>query len=129
MSGASQRLGPRARDILEDETNEIFFSVITAWEIMMKSRLGKLKVVGAPDDYVSLRLRMQRLAILSCTLDHVLGVANLSIIIETRSTACSSRKRRARTSRCSRRTSACASTTPSESTHARSSRGMLRLTL
>ncbi len=77
MSGASQRLGPRARHILEDETNEIFFSVITAWETVIKARLGKLTVVGEPDDYVRSRLRMQRLTMLPCTLDHVLGVANL----------------------------------------------------
>jgi len=64
MSGASKRLRPRDRHILEDQTNEVFFSVITAWEIVIKSRLGKLKVVGAPDDYVRSRLQMQRLTIL-----------------------------------------------------------------
>ncbi len=77
MSGSSERLGNRARGILEDGANDIYFSVVSAWEVVIKARVGKLAVVGEPDDYVRSRLRMQRLRILPCELEHVVGVANL----------------------------------------------------
>jgi len=41
------RLSQRAREALQDETNEIFVSAASAWEIATKQRLGKL--IGLPD--------------------------------------------------------------------------------
>jgi PIN domain nuclease of toxin-antitoxin system len=40
-------LGPRCRDVLSDERNEVFVSAATAWEISIKTVLGKLEV---PED-------------------------------------------------------------------------------
>lgn len=45
--------------------------------MIIKARLGKLAVVGEPDEYIRSRLRMQRLTILGCEIEHVLAVANL----------------------------------------------------
>ena len=42
-----QELSPPARMALEDAKNEIFVSVVSAWEIAIKRALGKLE---APDD-------------------------------------------------------------------------------
>ena len=41
------RLSPKAREVIENETNEVFVSVVSAWEIAVKRALGKLSV---PDD-------------------------------------------------------------------------------
>ena len=40
-------LGPRCRDVLSDERNEVFVSAATAWEISIKTVIGKLE---APED-------------------------------------------------------------------------------
>lgn len=37
------RLSARAREIFGDTENEIFFSVVSGWEIAIKARLGKLR--------------------------------------------------------------------------------------
>jgi len=37
----SKNLSPKMRKILEDENNVLFFSVISVWEISIKSGLGK----------------------------------------------------------------------------------------
>lgn len=41
------RLGPRSRDLIADERNEVYVSAASAWEISIKKALGKL---SAPDD-------------------------------------------------------------------------------
>jgi PIN domain nuclease of toxin-antitoxin system len=41
------RLGPHARQLIQDERNEVFVSAASAWEISIKKAMGKLK---APDD-------------------------------------------------------------------------------
>lgn len=37
------RLGPRARDLIEDPANDILVSVASLWEIVVKRRVGKLE--------------------------------------------------------------------------------------
>lgn len=49
------RLSPTARDLLGDESNQVFVSAASAWEIATKQRLGKLDdVPGAAARYAEL---------------------------------------------------------------------------
>jgi len=42
MSGAPERLSPRVRGLLEDETNAVSVSMVSYWEMAIKIGLGKL---------------------------------------------------------------------------------------
>ncbi len=48
----SPSLSEQVRSIMEDETNEVFVSVISYWEISVKYRLGKLPLDDEPHRYV-----------------------------------------------------------------------------
>jgi PIN domain nuclease of toxin-antitoxin system len=41
---ADRRLGRRARDVIEAPANTVLISIVSLWEIALKSRLGKLRV-------------------------------------------------------------------------------------
>lgn len=73
----SDRLGPRTRALLADAQTPLFLSVVSAWEVVIKGQAGKLQVVGDPQSFVRTRLRMQRIASLSVSLDHVLAIGSL----------------------------------------------------
>ena len=77
VTAASERLGPRTRALLAEARTTLFLSVVSAWEIAIKTRLGKLELGGDPEDFVRTRLRLQSIAPLPVTLDHVLAVAHL----------------------------------------------------
>ncbi|MGK2945607.1 MAG: type II toxin-antitoxin system VapC family toxin [Desulfuromonadales bacterium] len=47
----SPRLGPRCKELIADQRNEIFVSAATTWEISIKKNLGKLE---APEDIDSI---------------------------------------------------------------------------
>ena len=79
MTLRSELLGVRARQLLADEKNELYLSVVSAWEVVIKARLGKLEVVGEPDDFIRTCLKKQRIFSLETRLNHVLAVANLSM--------------------------------------------------
>ena len=49
-------LSSSARDIIEDKSNEIFFSAASIWEIQIKVQLGKLKI---PEPLSSLVAKQQ----------------------------------------------------------------------
>jgi PIN domain nuclease of toxin-antitoxin system len=75
-TGASQRLGPRTRSLIEDPANDLWLSVASAWELAIKARRGL--ELGLPvDEYVRSRLRLGRIRQLDIRLDHVLAVAHL----------------------------------------------------
>ncbi len=77
MTLASERLGPQTHALLANSENELLLSVVSAWEVIIKAQLGKLRVSGAPEDFVRTRLRLQSIASLEVSLDHVLAVAHL----------------------------------------------------
>ncbi len=49
--GDAPELGPRCRELLADQRNEVFVSAATTWEISIKKALGKL---DAPEDMDSI---------------------------------------------------------------------------
>ena len=75
-TGASNRLGARTRNLIEDPANELWLSVASAWELAIKARRG-LELGIAVDEYVRSRLRLGRIRQLDIRLDHVLAVASL----------------------------------------------------
>lgn len=46
------RLSATARELFRDPANEAYLSVVSAWEIAVKHRLGKLPLADAPEYYV-----------------------------------------------------------------------------
>jgi len=74
-----ERLGKNAFSIIEDGRNEIFFSVISAWEISIKHSLKKLELPFSPARYIPERLSESYMDILPVRLDHTLLLATLPL--------------------------------------------------
>jgi PIN domain nuclease of toxin-antitoxin system len=70
---APDRLSPTAVDAIEDGANEVFVSVVSAWEIEVKRAKGKLPV-AVP---LSEALSEQRFKTLPVTLPYVFAVESL----------------------------------------------------
>ena len=77
MALASQRLSPHARATIEDTANALFFSAASAWEIGIKTRLGKLTLPGDAIVYVPARIAAFGLTELPISVAHSLGVERL----------------------------------------------------
>ena len=43
------KLSSVARNIISNPQNEIFFSVVSAWEIVIKAKIGKLPLPESPE--------------------------------------------------------------------------------
>lgn len=71
------RLSDAARQILEDGANEIIFSVVSGWEIAIKTRLGKLELPDDPRRYVPQLVGHYGFEVLPITLAHSLHVWTL----------------------------------------------------
>ena len=70
-------LSDRVRELIGDEHNEIVFSVVSGWEIVIKSALGRLEVPEPADTYISSRVTSFGFTVLPVHLRHVLALTGL----------------------------------------------------
>lgn len=68
------RLSGRAREAIADEGNEILFSVVSAWEIVIKVGTGKLALDEAPESMIPDQIARNDIQILPMEMSHALRV-------------------------------------------------------
>jgi len=73
----SRRLGPRARRAIETGATTVRVSAVSAWEIAIKSRSGRLKLTEPLDSWMPERLERDGFLLLSVTIAHAVAVASL----------------------------------------------------
>lgn len=71
------RLSSSAQRIITEPSNTLFLSAASAWEIVIKVRLGKLTLPDAPEIYIPNRLELNRFESLPIQIVHALQVTNL----------------------------------------------------
>ena len=75
---ANSRLPQHIRVMLEDESNDVYVSMISLWELSIKSRLGKLDLNRSLADIVDL-LHENGFQFLPVLLDHVFCLDTLEL--------------------------------------------------
>jgi len=76
---ADQRLSPKASGWLADPKNTLLLSVVSAWELVVKTHAGKLRLPEPPSVYVPTRLAHYGIETLPVTLAHVLAAESLPL--------------------------------------------------
>lgn len=71
------RLSQPARDVIGAESSEVLISVVTAWELAIKTSAGRIDLPEPIDRYLQRRIRRYRLRVLDITLEHALRAASL----------------------------------------------------
>lgn len=74
-----ERLSEEAITNIADETNELWFSVASVWEIGIKVAIGKLPLPEPPDRYISSRMGQLGVRSLEITATHALQAAALPL--------------------------------------------------
>lgn len=73
----SKELSHTARAAFVDPANEVFLSSASAWEIVIKHRLGKLPLPAAPDDFVRANREAHAIAALAIDEESVFQLSRL----------------------------------------------------
>ena len=72
-----QRISAKAKLIIEDSKNKIYFSAASAWEIAIKTELARLKIKGDLDSFIIEQLSTNSFVPLSITISHCLYTKRL----------------------------------------------------
>jgi len=76
----SKKLTREARTCLENADNQVYFSVASMWEIVIKNQLGKLQLSAKPDARLRSNLLDQGMMEVDIKFNHVLFTGNLPFI-------------------------------------------------
>ncbi|NET57101.1 MAG: type II toxin-antitoxin system VapC family toxin [Symploca sp. SIO2E6] len=71
------KLSSAARNLISNQQNEIFFSIVSAWEIVIKAQTGKLSLPDSPEIYIPSRVSYYGFTPLSITMKDVLQIWHL----------------------------------------------------
>ncbi len=72
-----EQLSRRARRIISDGNNEVFFSAASAWEIAIKSTLGRVTLPEDAERYIPKQVEENAFQVLPVRVQHALRVATL----------------------------------------------------
>lgn len=73
----SRKLGPAARRAIERQAINVWVSAVSAWEIAIKSRLGRLRLIEPLHHWMPEGLEQDGFQILSIAMAHAVAVASL----------------------------------------------------
>lgn len=72
-----ERLSPRARRALTERSNEVLFSAVSAWEIVLKAGIGRLQLSEDPTRLITDQIEANSFGVLPLHLTHALAVHRL----------------------------------------------------
>ncbi len=73
----NDRLSERARELLGDADNEVWFSAVSSWELVIKAALGRVRLPEKAERFIPKHLAINGFQILPIHLRHTLRVAGL----------------------------------------------------
>ena len=73
------KLSQQVLDLCQDQANTLILSVVSVWEIQIKSQLGKLKLNLPLTDLIKNQQRVNFIQVMPAKLDHVLALENLPL--------------------------------------------------
>ena len=79
MDSAPNQLSELARSLIQDPSNILLMSVVSIWEMPIKSQLGKLLLTLPLAELVESQRQSNSIDILPITLSHVLALENLPL--------------------------------------------------
>ncbi len=71
------RLGLGAREVIANSENAVWVSIASAWEIAIKTGIGRLELDGSPEEIFPTEIDRANLQLLPISLDHALAVRTL----------------------------------------------------
>lgn len=75
--GKERKLSDTFRDSIRNPANEVYLSVVSLWEAMIKYRIGKLSLPQAPEIYLPFQRERHRISSLALDEASVSQLANL----------------------------------------------------
>ena len=75
----NHRLSAKAKQILTSKEHELYFSLVSLWEIAVKMKIGKLNTVGSSVTYIRDEMGEYGMELLPVRYEHILQLEQLPL--------------------------------------------------
>jgi len=75
----NHRLSAKAKQILTSKEHELYFSLVSLWEIAVKMKIGKLNTVGSSVTYIRDEMAEYGMELLPIRYEHILQLERLPL--------------------------------------------------
>ncbi|MEX1046211.1 MAG: type II toxin-antitoxin system VapC family toxin [Actinomycetota bacterium] len=75
--GDDAKLSPDARQLVSDGSNEVFFSAVSAWEILLKKGLERVEIPEPLEPFITSQVLANAFQVLPINLRHVFALSAL----------------------------------------------------
>ena len=75
----NHRLSAKAKQILTSKEHELYFSLVSLWEIAVKMKIGKLNTVGSSVTYIRDEMAEYGMELLPIRYEHILQLEQLPL--------------------------------------------------
>jgi PIN domain nuclease of toxin-antitoxin system len=72
-----RRLSARSKQILTSDEHELYFSLVSLWEVAIKMKTGKLNALGSPVAYLRAEMENYSMQLLPIRYEHILVLETL----------------------------------------------------
>ena len=77
LASGNSQLSERAKGLLSDSSNQLYLSVLSVWELSIKSGLGKLKLLVSLEEFTERAIQGYGLVMISVSQDDCVYYENL----------------------------------------------------
>jgi PIN domain nuclease of toxin-antitoxin system len=74
-----RRSSRKAKEILSSDEHQLYFSLVSLWEIAIKMKTGKLNAVGSTVSYIRDEMAEYRMELLPLRYEHILELERLPL--------------------------------------------------
>lgn len=74
------KLSEAMKHVIAAPENDIYVSAASAWEMIIKSAVGKLSLPPSPEEFIRNQLRINRMFPLPISIEHALTIVRLPMI-------------------------------------------------
>ncbi|NJR57006.1 MAG: type II toxin-antitoxin system VapC family toxin [Acaryochloris sp. CRU_2_0] len=79
LAGDFEKLSNRVQSEILDDQNDLLLSLVSIWEVQIKSQIGKINLSQSLQDLVQQQIEINQIQILPIKLEHVFGLNNLPL--------------------------------------------------
>lgn len=79
LAGDFEKLSNRVQSEILDDQNDLLISLVSIWEVQIKSQIGKINLSQSLQDLIQQQIEINQIQILPIKLEHVFGLNNLPL--------------------------------------------------
>jgi len=79
VNGEDESISEVVHEIIKEPSNELYLSIASVWEMMIKCQIGKLELPEPYEEFITNQLKINGISLLPVNIEHACGLQRLPL--------------------------------------------------